>query len=426
MTKRPLLLHVNDVDLTLYAAADQRASSPGIAHMGKHGLKLGHEAKDLARRFPKSHHNHFWHSLRQEPLSGEDRVERTEAELVFEHLQKLVADLQPSHSEVVVAVAGTHDREALSLLLGIVDACGLKPVGLVHAGLLQSVHRTPSDATHVELHLGHAVITDMTSSEDGHHAAGETRSIEGLGIDHAMKHWIEGLAKEFILQTRYDPLHSPEGEQQLYDLLWQNLKNDHPQTLELSSKSKPYTIDLDPKTWAEASTPFITALKEALPKDQTLILSPHAASLPSVSPALKEGSDVHTVDDDAIWTNYARCWPTIAKGRDKLVLIRELPQQHAEDQLANPTHIVVGAKAWPLAHPLFITNNDGRLTLERTANESACVFKEGPRLFIDAHGQNIRVNGKAIASPKLLAGDIITLEGVEGHAMLVSEVVDGS
>lgn len=430
MTDRPLLLHAHDADITLYATGDDRVSSPGIAHMGKHGLQLGLEAKDLARRFPKSHHNQFWRSVLQNPISGEDRIDRTEAELVYAHLQSLMAALSPDTKKVVLAVPGHHDRNTLSLLLGIVEACGLEPVGLVHAGLLQSAHLQPQpEARYVEMHLAHTTISEMSPIANDRHGVSKTLSYDALGMDDLLRHWIEGLAEEFIHQTRYNPLHSPEGEQQLYDLLWRVKGSELPISLSLSSGSKTYDIELEPKQWANMSDAFINALIPQLSDSQHLILGPRLSNMAFIADSLKSRFTTDCIASDTIWNNYSRCWPHTAMGRENLMLARELGIiSHTAVAQSQPTHLVINAVAWTLDKELFLGPLKGALALQTESGAVARLFSDGADHFIaplpNAH---IRINATPLkVKTQLNAGDEITLDNTTGHALIVREASYGT
>ena len=425
MAERPLLLHVQDADITLYASAADRVSSPGIAHMGKHGLKIGLEAKDLARRHPKSLHNQFWRAIRQQPLSGEDRIERTEAELVYEHLQSLTAALKPSGNQVVLAVPGHHDREALALLLGIVDACGLEPVGLVHAGLLQIAHLPPQNqSAFLEMHLGHATLSEIGQSENNHHTVGSSQSFDALGLDDLLKHWVEGLSEEFIHQTRYNPLHSPEGEQQLYDLLWRIKGLERPESLALQSGEQTYEIQLGPHEWGKVSDAFLNTLKTQLSDNQKLILGPRLSNMAFIAEALHNDFDTQTVNTESLWDNFENCWPKTALGRDNLILTRELGAISTPSPRADvPTHLLIGTVAWALDKEIYIANIDGALGRQSTQMHGARLFQNGAFTFIDpAQNTGFKINGKTITTvTKLGIGCELSLEGCDGNALVICE-----
>ena len=213
-----LALEINDCGIIAARENSIMLDSPGIALLDEGEPLVGEPAARRAFLSPSQANNRFWDELAKSPLPRPFGSARTHADLVYAHLRQIWNKLKPGIDGVILAVPGFYDRRQLELLLGISNAIDLPVIGLVDAAVAAGrgagAKRT---AAHLELHLHCVALTRLRLDSEVSHAGTETS--REVGMASLASTWVKALARRFVRETRFDPLHYGATEQALHDQL---------------------------------------------------------------------------------------------------------------------------------------------------------------------------------------------------------------
>lgn len=211
-------IELNDAGITVARGRTLLPESPGYALVEGDQLVVGAEAQRAARLKPRYVQNRFWDQLSLDPLSHPGTRAQTHADVAHAHLAHVWKTIESGCDGVIFAVPGSLTRPQLGLLLGIAQSCEIPVVGMVDAAVAAAPKPEGGvRLVHVDLQLHRAVITHLRSGPSLARSSVETTARIGLGSlqDRALAL----IADVFIRQTRFDPLHRAQTEQQLYDLV---------------------------------------------------------------------------------------------------------------------------------------------------------------------------------------------------------------
>lgn len=244
------IIELNDAAITLFRSEGAPVVSPAYAVVTPDELKVGEPAYREARLRPHLVHTQFWSKLSMDPLPQPGQRARNYADLAYAHLLHLWESAQVDDDEVIFVVPSTFGREQLALLLGIARECPFEPVGLVDGAVAAAADQAGSaPLLHLDFHLQRAVVT-MLRVSGGSDAAVERESleeIEGMGIASLRSAWIGLISDIFVAETRFDPLHSAQSEQSIYNGLasWLDVLQSAPDvTVEVETSGRPMRISL--------------------------------------------------------------------------------------------------------------------------------------------------------------------------------------
>ncbi len=211
-------VEINDARVTLVQGGKVVAASPGYARLGREPLLVGEAAQRTARVEPLSTNSRFWADLDQEPLPAALAGGRSRADLAWLHLKQLLEKLPQPADAVVCAVPASLRPPQLAVLLGIVNECGTKARGMIDSAVAAaSTWPGQGRFIHLDLHLHHALLSAVQVDEDARLERSEIK--RGAGIVALHEGWVRLIARRFVTQTRFDPLHRAADEQTLFDSL---------------------------------------------------------------------------------------------------------------------------------------------------------------------------------------------------------------
>ena len=282
----PALLDINDSNLQLWHG-DRHQQSPGYALLRGGQYVYGNEARAAARLEPRNINTRYWWQLNTDALQPAFGPARHSADLVHGHLQALHREAgEPS--EVILAVSGSLQREQLSLLLGIIQACPFEAVGLVNRSVaLASPVAGHGRLFHLEIQLHQGSITELAADGDTVTAL-RTIPLPGCGLLQLQERLVETIAAAFIRQTRFDPRRKAGTEQALYDRLPHVLR-DLQQRGETSLEVNGNRASINRRELVAAGQRLFTSAPEAMgvsQPDDRILLDPVAALLPGISEQL--------------------------------------------------------------------------------------------------------------------------------------------
>ncbi|WP_444943495.1 hypothetical protein ACJJIK_18260 [Microbulbifer sp. ZKSA006] len=411
------VLEINDCGLRVFSATNEVLESPGIAVIEPSKIHIGTSAQMRARNHPTQVNNQFWRRLSLESLKSENQRCRHHADLVYCHLQE-IAEHCDLPDELILAVPGNFTREQLALLLGVIKVSSINIVGIVDAATACLGNLAPAgNQLHIDLQLHQTLVTKIAVGEQATVRAVET--VADTGLHNFQESWARVFTDAFIMQCRFDPLHSAESEQQLYDLM--------PQWTDRAMRQGEVLAELDDRTakislrqLQDATTPLLSRIRamiENMQESNTISFISHRwADIPG---GIQLAQRVHLLSRDAIAQAINRQWQELRSDSGALKLVNAvtaLPPSEVKVQVEKSsatvaTHLLFGHKALAAQEPLFVFWHDEQFQITPTPPDhpAATVTNHAGRLAlrVDA-GIQLTLNGKEIESPvNLSAGDTI-------------------
>ena len=406
------------------------SSSPGIALLAGAGATFGHDAIAQIKLHPRWLHTHFWQDISEEEHLSENGERWSHADLVSEQISRLATEADARGSAVVVAVSGHHDAKALSLMLGVIKASGLKPVGLIDAAILEcACLGDDAPAAHLDIHLNQAVVTHFSSGA----TLKRTRVdiFRELGWTQILDNWSEWFARRFVEETRFDPHHGPEAEQGLLDQLLKLSGADslEDQKITLKAGSKSFALDVPAEAWSEAGQSTFTQLKAGLSGIENLALSAAARMIPGLLTTLSDVADVVDLPSDALTQSFERHRDTLIKGAEQLSATESLTlAKREESQDRAVTHLLLKGQAWPIGDGLSILASSGNVVVAPYDGNGIHVYRivNGAQIDPRTNG-TLQIDGNpAMAPQRLEPGITLTLAGCEGSVLAIHELSHGT
>ncbi|WP_250459428.1 hypothetical protein [Microbulbifer litoralis] len=411
------VLEINDCGLRVFDGTDEVLDSPGVAIIEPQKILVGNAALMRARSHPTQVNNQFWRRLSLESLKSENARCRHHADLAYCHLQE-AAEHCDLPAEVVLAVPGNFTREQLALLLGIVNESPVNAVGLVDAASACIAHSAPRGVhLHIELQRHQTLVSRVAVHE--HAVLDIAETVNDAGLQNFQDAWARVFTDAFIMQCRFDPLHSAEAEQQLYDMM--------PQWVNRAMRQGEVLAELDDRTakvslrqLQDASTPILSrvrALIDNLAESNSVVFVSHRwAEIPGGAQLAER---IHLLPHNCVAQSISQRWQEVHSDSAALRLVNALSAAPANEVAvqvnsvaeAAATHLLYGHRALAAQQPLFVSWKEGKFTVTPTPPDhpAATITNHAGKLAlrVDA-GTQLMLNGKEIAAPvNLSAGDRI-------------------
>ena len=444
-----ILLELNDAELGLYKDGRPIYRQPAIAHVGAEQSLFGLEALRLARLHPQQTNQQYLARLNADPLPVPGKQAANHADLVYLHLLELNAHLGGSTgttaaaprstqanatprkrgirlpwkgarkesapaarrngphsapragnparaatsgnlpdggSNLIAAVPGSLTTDQLGVLLGIAQEAGLGIEGFVDSAVLMaSAGPVPGRCWLLDLHLTRACLTELHAGEEVVRAGVE--EIPGCGLISCLDGWANLLADRFVQDTRFDPLHAADTEQQLFDQLydWAQSGGDGGEgdfAVEIRHGGHERRVQVPANALRRKLTQRFSQLAQKLPEGAQLLVAPRSAALPGLLSGLAElGLETGSLPADALDRAFERHCGRIAAGQ--LSLVTRLPgggvaREPRTDARPRATHVLCDNRAWPLDANPFGLPATGRAgdSLERDGHRLQLITVE--------------------------------------------------
>ncbi|GAA5445658.1 hypothetical protein Misp06_03861 [Microbulbifer sp. NBRC 101763] len=428
------VLEINDYGLRVFIGTTEVLESPGIAVIEPRQIHIGTAAQMRARNHPTQVNNQFWRRLSLESLKSENQSCRHHADLAYCHLQE-ISEHCDLPEELVLAVPGNFTREQLALLLGIIKESSINVVGLIDSATANIGHIAPSGLQlHVELQLHQTLVSRINVDQEAVVKSAET--VADAGQYHFQEAWARVFTDAFVMQCRFDPLHSAESEQQLYDLM--------PQWVSRAMRQGEVLAELDDRTakitlrqLQDATAPILSrvrAMIENLSENNSVSFISHRwAEIPG---GVQLAQHMYLLSRDSIAQSINNRWQELRSQDSALRLINSIsatPESEITIRLEAPseaaaTHLLFGHRALAAHQPLFVFWHEDKFQITPTPpkHPAATVTNHAGRLAlrVDA-GTRLMLNGEEVSAPvNLNAGDqigianqpdVITAISVERH-----------
>jgi hypothetical protein len=411
------VIEVNDIELRAAVDGEVVASSPGVACAVNGQVELGARALAQAQLHPRATENRFWRDLNTAPLQQFGKRVRHHADLAYLHLEHL-RTLARAPSAAVFAVPGSLSHEQLSLLLGIAQACRLKPLALVDSAVAAGAAQLGAGRwTHVDLQQHQAVITGLDVGERV--TRGTVEVLPGLGQVALRQACVQVVTAAFVTHCRFDPLHHAATEQLLHDHLpeWLALLADNAEIrVQLEYRGARFDTRVERAAIVRAVAPLLTKLRAALPAGAQPVASHRLAAQPAYAEVF---GSVPRLRAAAVFDGVRALSPDAAG--EALKLVTTLPADAAPTLLVaaaatstgSATHLLDHHTAFALRQtPLYLLARGGcSRTPDPMALCSVGRAADGPELQALVEGR-VMINGRPVAGrAPLAAGDLVTFTG---------------
>lgn len=414
------VLEINDAGLLLSDGERVLIESPGFAALEGKTLLVGAEARARSRIDPRRTQSRYWYQL-EAGLATPFGPAHSHADLAYAQLVALreICGDEP----LMLAVPGSFTREQLGLLLGIVEAAQLKAMGLVDAAVAAaSTVETDARALHLDAQLHRFVLSVLDGGGEVSRLRAEEVAKPGLNAIWEAAGKVA--AHAFVQQTRFDPLHTANTEQALFDALpaWLEMLADEPHAaLELKVGDRRHRASVARgelvARLAERYDSIARAVEtESRPRPATLLLSARAAAVPGLAEHLERATGLAPIRLDAlavargVIAQAARIGSE-GRGLAHVTRLAGRPRQASATTLSDATHVLFDDRATPLPQ----SERDPPLPLSTWLADAPGVLRRlDQRLWLDgAPHAGLLVNGRAAQLPlRLSLGDRIEFSGV--------------
>lgn len=225
---------------------------------------VGEQAEHLAHIRPRECSTLFWDQLTE---NSNTKLVISNAEIAYRHLEHVWSLAECSDQLVILITPATLNKNELGLLLGLCKKLLINVVGIVcNASLAMQQPLSECKAVYLDLQQKNLVLTELKQNEEGITLKQPSR-ILNYGLQNFIQNSANTISKQFVSETRFDPLHSAEHEQQFFDKLplWLTTLNKS-DTIEckLSSGEKHYSIDCDKHSLQDANKKLFDELSAHL------------------------------------------------------------------------------------------------------------------------------------------------------------------
>ncbi len=449
-----LAAHINDAGIAVLGDDRVLYREPGFALLEDDGLVTGNAALAQSRLKPRRIHNHYWDQLQTEPLADRRFSHLSAADLVSSQLQQIWQQVAAHGDRLVVAVPPYMSSANLGLFLGIADELKVPVVAMVDAAVA-ATRREYQDAVpvHVDLSLHGAMLTRVL--QQGRTQTERSEVVEGAGLLALYDGWLRGIADAFVLQSRFDPLHTAETEQLLLNRMngWLDAAATSDKvTLELEYRDITHTVELDSLELIAMAAPayqrIVSSLRALFRADETpaLQLTDRAARMPGLASLLgaRVGGEVFLLEPGATARGLlARC-RDMQRPAGGVSLIRQLPwdqaavslqQESVSTEGGRPTHLLHGNTAYVIdAAPLVLGSQpvadsrciDLQQDMPGISRRHCSLMARGGQCVIEDHSRyGTFLNGHRIDGSAVLAlGDRLRI-GTPGFELRLIELEGG-
>ncbi len=417
------VLELNDSGLKLLQGSQVLLDSPGFALVSDKQLLVGKPARLQAKLHPLQSQNKFWQRMDTEAITSQNPKCRHHADLIFEHLQT-IKNTHKHIENLVLALPAHYSQTQLSLLMGIGQHCQLNIIGLVDTAVASLSSRAVVGRHYfIDLHLHQALISQV--DVDGEVRNSRIEAVPEAGLNACQDLCVRLIAEQFIQQTRFNPLHKAETEQELYNQLETTLQACQQQgesTLELAGYKAKITLQmLEDNTHA-----LISKINRKMGNySGQLFITERCNNLPGFAKAFPQAI---VLSSEQLSDNIHQHSQAIVGSADGLQLVASLPankQIPEPRQQAAATHLLWQHQAHPVNQTLHINKTQNKPLSELHDPSSICAIKRFPGglKICDIQADTTMVNGKsATEGQSLISGDQIEVASLP-HPFTVISVV---
>jgi len=405
------IIEFNDLELSLYRGEDRLYSAPGFAVVREGEVLFGEPALRVARMHPQQANQQYLKRMNGDPLLQPVRIAANHADLVYLHLKELAA---LTGDDVVLAVPGTVNGEQLGVLLGICQEVGIQVSGFVNAAVAAvTTTPVPERVLYLDVFLQHVQVSELSVRDEVRHE--RSFEVRDCGFSNLLDGWVNLIADRFVQETRFDPLHTADSEQQLYNQVYDWVRGPHHRNevfIEIVHGDQRRTVEIPAADLELKAQQRVDRLLDVMPAEGTLVLSARAARLPGMSNRLRSaGRELCLLKADAVALGCAAHLPLLRSADGELKLVTRLPHSHgitpavATQSDRTPTHLLCEHIARPLRETALADR------IRATVNGVWLVA-----------GAPASVNGEIVTTDRRLClGDVVAMGGTSYTAIRLED-----
>ncbi|MDH3641926.1 MAG: hypothetical protein OES38_07500 [Gammaproteobacteria bacterium] len=401
------VLEVNDSELSLYRDESLEYHAPGIAVVRQGEILFGEPALRLSRTHPRETNQQYFARLNADPLAHPVTRASNHADLVYLHLQELQQIVQQAPAELVLAVPGILSADQLGVLLGIAQECALNVEGFVDSAVVAaSLGDLPETTYHVDTLLQRACVTRLENNAEVRRESAE--EVSECGFANLLDGWVNVIADRFVRDTRFDPLHAAETEQQLYNQVYDWVAaGDATQAeigIEIDYRDHVRRVELPRSLLEEKAQQRFNQLRDALPTGTHVVLSARSARLPGMKQFLaNNGHEFTALPGNAVAMGCTANMADIRSPGGQLRLVSRLPRGAA----LTSGDASARAPVREAPRPTHVLNNNTATRID-AADQILQLSETEAGVMLDPP-QDALLNGeKLTAQTRLQLGDEIT------------------
>ena len=368
-------IEVNDSGVILSDGEAVIVNSPGYCIQQTQSILFGADAMAKARLLPNECHSSFWSQLATAQSSS---IDKHSINLALLHLRDVWSQAPENADRAILTVPANYTKTGLGILLGLCNQITIPVKALVHhAALTPRYEQHDGMTVHIELLLHDTVITFL--EEDGQDfRVNSTEILSNVGLEDIYKKIAKHIASHFVSHTRFDPLHTAENEQQLYNAIdnWIHLANSNEAVVcQLHHDQQDYEVTVNADVLKNICRVYVDKIIDKVlakhPQEklfaavshkvgELLNFNDHAALRGIDALTLVPGHHASFAIDNA---------EAILAGDDQMYLIKQLPyktvvyesqpiQQNALNIQDQPTHLLVCNAAYRIESHLYLHSSD--------------------------------------------------------------------
>lgn len=392
------VLELNDQALLIKTQDGEVFCEPGYALHTEQGIITGLAAQQQAWLQPQNIYREYWRQLNQAPLPGDQQWARHHADIAFAQLQSLLAKAD-SPKQLILSVPSTFDDQQLSLLLGLTDALQTSIVAIIDSSLAdclylgERIQESEKQTLYMDLQMHQSVVSQV-SFEHRNLRIKAQQVFPDIGASHifnALASYIRDLA---IQNHRFDPLHTSEGEQAIYDQLpdlTRRMTGLSECDLSIASPRGELQLLLRKKDIERRLASRLESLCKLIKKTATtdITFSHNTKLISAVHSGFTEVRELNETQGVDNCFSYQQPLIDQSENLHRITSIQErlINSGRRSTDTAPPapaTHLLYQGRAWPLNEPLSIAMDGKRLTITQLVDKTAALV-----MSINSHGLNI-------------------------------------
>lgn len=374
------VLELNDQALSLYLDGKLLASSPGyVLSLGKQP-QFGEQAAAQSRLHPVSTNNEFWNRLSMSPLTRPVANFRHYADMAHAHLLQL-GEQAKYEGPVVLAVPGNFNREQLSILSGIVRHSPFNVNAMLDSGVAAAVG---SDAQadylmYLDLQLHQALVT-LLKKEGQRLVRQQVLQVQGAGWDAMSNALVQTVNDEFISQCRFNPQHSAQWEQQLFNELPQWLSaltaGAHEIVVVIETDKSNHKASVSAADLRDSISPVLGKLNQQMRQlseinaaEVPLLISSRSASIPGLVSHFEQHKQI--VSGEQLAASCVQLINDLPLNDSAVPYLTSVSLQAVHQTIKNEpepepaTHLLIDGTAWPLSAQSVISSQELTALLQK-------------------------------------------------------------
>lgn len=400
-------------------------------------ITVGEQAEHFAHLRPRECSTLFWNQLSE---NSNTKIVISNAEIAYHHLAHIWKLSKCSNQSVIIITPVTLNKHDLGLVLGICKKLSINVTGIVCNASLAMQHPIDGIGVFLDLQQRQIAVTEIIHNKREVSLKQPSRIIH-YGLQNFIQNSANSIARKFISETRFDPLHNATNEQQFFDKLslWLTALNENDSIeCKLNDGNKHFAINLDEHSLQIANKELFEDLSAHLNimfHDQETIaiycsasckqafgLQNFLASLPGC--AVIQQSDIYLSQQAILYKN-----EIIKDGQ--VHFVNTLPWQEVNEisnlsftsgKLSNlsniPTHVLLNGYAHSLLQDLYITcgtDEEPRIMLAKSPDSLCKIYMNSLSVGIQVFSsQQVIVNKNGIADTTTINIDDVLY--ISGHA----------